>query len=70
MRINQKIITSAISFLRSEEGVAMTEYLLLLGAIAGAGALFITFFGTTIGTVLTDTCNTVFGAGTCAAATP
>lgn len=65
MRIERKPIATAINFLRSEEGVAMTEYLLLLGAVAGAGALFIAFFGTTIGTVLTTTCNTIFGAGTC-----
>lgn len=54
-----------MAFVRNEDGVAMTEYLLLLGAIAGAGALFLTFFGTTIGTILTSTCTAVFSAAAC-----
>ena len=55
-------------FVRNEDGVAMTEYLLLLGGLALAAAIFIGFFGDTLEEQLVASCNAIFGAGTCAAA--
>ncbi len=44
-----KAITMLQSFRKDEDGLALTEYLILLGLLTGAVIIAITTFGTTLG---------------------
>ena len=61
-----KAITMLQSFRKEEDGLALTEYLILLGLLTGAVILAVGVFGTNLGTAWggwSSWLGTTFGAG-------
>jgi pilus assembly protein Flp/PilA len=57
-----KLLTKAIRFHIEEDGLALTEYLILLGIIAGGLIALVGVFGTDLGGAWTSLTNSVFGS--------
>ena len=49
--MSKKILTKVMEFYNDEEGLALTEYLLLLGLLTAAVISAVTLFGTNLATV-------------------
>ena len=57
-----KFIAKTIQLHREEDGLALTEYLILLGIIAGGLIALVGVFGTDLGGAWTSLTNSVFGS--------
>jgi Flp pilus assembly pilin Flp len=61
-KLFEKMLEKTLQFSEQEDGLALTEYLILLGVIAGGLIVLVGAFGTDLGSAYSSMTDNVFGA--------
>jgi pilus assembly protein Flp/PilA len=59
-KVLEKLLEKSLQFKKQEDGLALTEYLILLGVITGAVVLVVTLFGDQVGGAWNTAVGSIF----------